>query len=216
MSGAHLDSVPAGPGINDNGSGPATLLETAVHLGAAPAVPNAVRFAFWGGEEEGLIGSTNYVASLAEPDRNKIALYLNLDMVGSPNPGYFAYDGDNSDNTGAGPGPEGSATIERVLVEQLKAKGVDAEGTDFDGRSDYGPFIAAGVPSGGLFTGAEEPKTPEQAQRWGGTAGQPDDHCYHQACDRIENVDRTALDRNVDAFAGTIGRFALSTDGIPA
>jgi Zn-dependent M28 family amino/carboxypeptidase len=216
MAGAHLDSVPAGPGINDNGSGTATLLETAVRLGGAPAVTNAVRFAFWGAEEEGLIGSTRYVMGLSEADRLKIALYLNLDMVASPNAAYLAYDGDNSDNVGAGPGPEGSATVERVLLDQLAAAGVAGEGTDFDGRSDYGPFIAAGIPAGGLFTGAEEPKTAEQAQKWGGTAGQPDDPCYHQACDRVDNIDRTALDRNVDAFAGTIGRFALSTDGIPA
>lgn len=94
--------------------------------------------------------------------------------------------------------------------------GLATDPTAFDGRSDYGPFIAADIPAGGLFTGAEEPKTPEQAQRFGGTAGQPDDPCYHQACDRVDNIDRTALDRNVDAFAGTIGRFALSTDGIPA
>jgi Zn-dependent M28 family amino/carboxypeptidase len=216
MAGAHLDSVPAGPGINDNGSGTAALLETAVRLGGAPAVTNAVRFAFWGAEEEGLVGSTSYVTKLAEADRLKIALYLNLDMVGSPNAAYLAYDGDNSDNVGAGPGPEGSATVERVLLEQLAAAGVAGEGTDFDGRSDYGPFIAAGIPAGGLFTGAEEPKTAEQAQKWGGTAGQPDDPCYHQACDRTSNIDRTALDRNVDAIAGTIGRFALSTEGVPA
>lgn len=216
MAGAHLDSVPAGPGINDNGSGTAALLETAVRLGAAPAVVNAVRFAFWGAEEEGLIGSTRYVAGLSDADRQRIALYLNLDMVGSPNAAYLAYDGDNSDNEGAGPGPEGSATVERVLLEQLAAAGVTGEGTDFDGRSDYGPFIAAGIPAGGLFTGAEEVKTPEQAQRWGGEAGQPYDRCYHQACDRVDAIDRTALDRNTDAVAGTIGRFALSTEGVPA
>jgi Zn-dependent M28 family amino/carboxypeptidase len=216
MAGAHLDSVPAGPGINDNGSGVATLLETAVRLRGAPAVTNAVRFAFWGAEEEGLIGSTSYVTGLSAADRLKIALYLNLDMVASPNAAYLAYDGDNSDNVGAGPGPEGSATVERVLLDQLAAAGVRGEGTDFDGRSDYGPFIAADIPAGGLYTGAEEAKTPEQAQRWGGTAGQPYDRCYHQACDRLDRLDRTALDRNVDAVAGTIGRFALSTDGIPA
>jgi Zn-dependent M28 family amino/carboxypeptidase len=156
------------------------------------------------------------VQGLSEADRLRIALYLNLDMVASPNAAYLAYDGDNSDNVGAGPGPEGSATVERVLLEQLAAAGVAASGTDFDGRSDYGPFIAVDIPSGGLFTGAEEVKTPEQAQRWGGTAGQPYDRCYHQACDRIDGIDRTALDRNVDAVAGTIARFALSTEGIPA
>ena len=216
MAGAHLDSVPAGPGINDNGSGTATLLETAVKLGGAPAVANAVRFAFWGAEEEGLVGSTAYVGDLSPADRQRIALYLNLDMVGSPNPVYLAYDGDDSDRTGAGPGPDGSATVERVLLEQLAAVGVQGQGTDFDGRSDYGPFIEAGIPSGGLFTGAEEPKTPEQAKVFGGTAGKAADPCYHQACDRIDNVDRTALDRNVHAFAGALGRFALSTDGLPA
>jgi len=179
-------------------------------------VTNAVRFAFWGAEEEGLIGSTAYVGGLGEADREKISLYLNLDMVGSPNAGYLAYDGDNSDNEGAGPGPEGSATVERVLLEQLSSTGVAATGTDFDGRSDYGPFVAVGIPSGGLFTGAEEIKTPEQAQRWGGTAGQPFDPCYHQACDRIDTIDRTALDRNTDAVAGSVGRFALSTEGVPA
>jgi Zn-dependent M28 family amino/carboxypeptidase len=216
MAGAHLDSVPEGPGINDNGSGTAALLETAVHLGGAPAVANAVRFAFWGAEEEGLIGSTRYVEGLADADRQRIALYLNLDMVGSQNAGYLAYDGDDSDREGAGPGPEGSATVERVLLEQLASVGVTGAGTDFDGRSDYGPFIAAGIPAGGLFTGAEETKTPEQAQAWGGTAGQPYDSCYHQACDRTDRIDRVALDRNVDVTAGAIARFALSTEGIPA
>lgn len=212
MAGAHLDSVPDGPGINDNGSGTAALLETAVRLGASPPTANAVRFAFWGAEEVGLVGSTSYVDELAEADRKRIALYLNLDMVASPNAGYLIYDGDDSDAEEAGPGPAGSAVIERVLAEGLAAAGVTAtEGTDFDGRSDYGPFVDVGIPSGGLFTGAEDTKTAEQAQRWGGTADAPFDPCYHDACDRIDAVDRTALDRNVDAVASALARFALST-----
>ena len=214
MAGAHLDSVAEGPGINDNGSGSATLLEVATQLGPTPPVTNAVRFAFWGAEEEGLLGSTAYVQGLDEADRGRIALYVNLDMVGSPNAGYYVYDGDNSDNVGAGPGPNGSATLERVLVESLAAAGAPAAGTDFDGRSDYGPFIEAGIASGGLFTGASEPMSAEDAQRWGGDAGKPHDACYHQACDRIDTIDRTALDRNADATAATLARFALSTDGL--
>jgi Zn-dependent M28 family amino/carboxypeptidase len=214
MAGAHLDSVPEGPGINDNGSGTAALLETAVRLGGAPPVANAVRFAFWGAEEIGLVGSSEYVESLAEPDRERIALYLNVDMVASPNAAYFAYDGDDSDGQGAGPGPAGSGAIERVLVEGLAAAGVRAEGTDFSGRSDYGPFIEVGIPSGGLFTGAEVLKTPEQAQLWGGTAGVAYDPCYHQACDRTDNIDRAALDRNLDALAVAVARFALSTEAL--
>jgi Zn-dependent M28 family amino/carboxypeptidase len=214
VAGGHLDSVPEGPGINDNGSGSAALLETAVRLGGSPAVANAVRFAFWGAEEVGLVGSTKYIAGLAEPDRERIALYLNFDMVASPNTGYLVYDGDDSAREGAGPGPAGSAAIERVLVEGLAAAGVTAGDTDFTGRSDYGPFIEAGIPAGGIFTGAEDTKTPEQAQMWGGTAGEPYDPCYHQACDRIDNVDRVALDRNTDAVAVAVARFALSTEAL--
>jgi Zn-dependent M28 family amino/carboxypeptidase len=216
VAGAHLDSVPEGAGVNDNGSGVASLLETAVRLGGSPPVANAVRFGFWGAEEVGLVGSTSYVQGLPEQERDRIALYLNLDMVASPNAGYLVYDGDDSDRVGAGPGPAGSAAVERALVEGLAAAGVSALGTDFTGRSDYGPFIEAGIPAGGLFTGAEEIKTPEQAQRWGGTAGQAYDPCYHQACDRLDTVDRAALDRNTDAFAAAVARFALSTEELTA
>lgn len=155
MTGAHLDSVPEGPGINDNGSGSAGQLEMALALGSAPPVTNAVRFAWWGAEESGLIGSTTYVGGLTPEARRDIAVLLNTDMIGSPNPAYFAYDGDNSDNIGAPPGPTGSDGIERTLTSALGATEVQARGTDFDGRSDYGPFVAAGIPSGGLFTGAE-------------------------------------------------------------
>lgn len=216
MAGAHLDSVPEGPGINDNGSGSAALLETAVRLGATRPLTNTVRFAFWGAEEVGLVGSTEYVTALPEPDRARIAAYLNFDMVASPNAGYLVYDGDDSDREGAGPGPAGSAAIERLVVEGLAAAGVAADGTDFSGRSDYGPFIERGIPAGGIFTGAEDVKSPTQAQAWGGLAGAPYDPCYHQACDRLDNVDRVALDRNTDAIAATIARLALSTEILAA
>jgi Zn-dependent M28 family amino/carboxypeptidase len=216
VAGAHLDSVPEGPGVNDNGSGVAALLETAVHLGSAPPVTNAVRFAFWGAEEVGAAGSSTYVEGLADEERARIALYLNLDVVASPNPGYLVLDGDDSDHVGEGPGPKGSGVVERVLVEGLAAAGVTADGTDLSGRSDYRPFLEAGIPSGGLFTGAGEVKTPEQAQRRGGTAGQAHHPCHHQACDRIDTVDRTALDRSTDAIASAVVRFALSTEELTA
>jgi Zn-dependent M28 family amino/carboxypeptidase len=217
MAGAHLDSVPEGPGINDNGSGVAALLETAVQLGGSPPVANAVRFAFWGAEEVGILGSTSYVHELPASERARIAAYLNLDMIASPNTAYLVYDGDDSDREGAGPGPPGSATIERVLVDGLAAAGAPSpSGADFDGRSDFRPFLAAGIPSGGLFTGAEKLKTPEEAHRFGGAAGAPYDPCYHQACDRIDTIDRTALDRNTDAIAAAVARFALSTKELAA
>lgn len=176
MAGAHLDSVAEGPGINDNGSGVAAVLETAVQLGNSPQVHNAVRFGFWGAEELGLIGSRNYVESLNIDALKNIALYLNFDMLASPNPGYFTYDGDQSlplDSRGQPVVPEGSAGIERLLVAYLKLAGKTAQDTAFDGRSDYDGFTLAGIPSGGLFAGAEVKKTDEQAKLWGGTANEP-------------------------------------------
>ncbi|MFF5991435.1 M28 family metallopeptidase [Prauserella flavalba] len=214
MAGAHLDSVTEGPGINDNGTGSAALLETALQLGGKPKVNNAVRFAWWSAEEFGLVGSTHYVNSLSFEQQLDIALYLNFDMVGSPNAGYFAYDGDDSDGEGAGAGPYGSAQIEQSFIDALATRGIEPEGTDFDGRSDYGEFIAVGIPAGGLFTGAEGVKTEEQAAKWGGEAGAAYDPCYHQACDNLGNVDRLALDRNADAIARVAAKYAISTEEV--
>lgn len=215
MLGAHLDSVPAGPGINDNGSGSAALLEIANKLGPNPKVNNQVRFGWWGAEELGLLGSEYYVEHLTFEQQLDIALYLNFDMIGSPNAAYFVYDGDNSDAVGAGPGPYGSAQIEQTFTdffaEQLQ---VPTQGTDFTGRSDYGGFITAGIPAGGLFTGAEGIKTPEQAALWGGTAGIAYDPCYHAVCDNLGNVNRQALDRNLDAAAWATGVYGHSTEDV--
>ena len=148
-------------------------------------MPNKVRFALWGAEESNLVGSTYYVNNLPQAERDKIALYLNFDMIGSPNHVFFIYDGDNSDGVGARAGPTGSDAIEKTFETYYTWKDLPFKGTDFSGRSDYGPFIAAGVdiPSGGLFTGAEGIKTAEEVTLWGGTAGQQYDPCYHLACD---------------------------------
>ncbi len=213
--GGHLDSVEQGPGINDNGSGAAGLLELATRLGPAPPVHRAVRFAWWGAEEIGLLGSKAYVEGLEDEARRSLGLYLNIDMIGSPNPGYFVYDGDDSARDGAGPGPRGSAELERTLADFLAARGVPPEPTDLDGSSDYAPFLDLGVPVGGLFSGANAVKTPEQAARWGGRAGQPFDPCYHRACDDLSNIDLPALDRHLDALAWTVGRYASVTGATP-
>jgi Zn-dependent M28 family amino/carboxypeptidase len=205
MAGAHLDSVQRGPGINDNGSGSAAILETAIQM-AKVKPRNKLRFAWWGAEESGLVGSTAYVAGLSTEDKAKIALYLNFDMVGSPNHVFFIYDGDDSDLTGA------PAVFERYFTQ----RGIAFAGTDFTGRSDYGPFIAQGIPAGGLFTGAEGIKTPAQAAIWGGTAGQQYDPCYHLACDTYANNNDYALDVNSDAAAYAVLQFAMSTQDVNA
>ncbi|UQX01185.1 M28 family metallopeptidase [Streptomyces sp. RerS4] len=219
--GAHLDSVPEGPGINDNGSGSAGLLEVALKLadegankkdankkdkGKQPA--NKVRFAWWSAEELGLLGSEHYVAQLSDRQKKDIALYLNFDMIASPNPAQFVYDGDDSDKTGEGAGPAGSAQIEALINGFLDRKGIPHEGSDFDGRSDYGPFIANGIPAGGTFTGAEGIKTPEQAKRYGGTAGAAYDPNYHGAGDDLRNLDLKAFDTNLDVIAHAVGTYA--------
>ena len=215
MAGGHLDSVQRGPGINDNGSGSAVLLEVAEQMAKVKS-RNMVRFAWWGAEEAGLIGSTAYVNGLSQAEKDRIALYLNFDMVGSPNHVFFIYDGDDSDAVGAGPGPGGSAQIEKTFERFYTARDIPFKGTDFSGRSDYGPFIANGIPSGGLFTGAEGIKTAAEAVLWGGTAGVAYDPCYHQACDTYANNNDTALDVNSDAIAYATLQYAMSTSDVNA
>lgn len=230
MAGAHLDSVAEGAGINDNGTGSAALLETAIRMrGTQPR--QAVRFAWWGAEEIGLLGSEHYVAQLTKSERERIALYLNFDMIGSPNPITAIYDGDDSSDT-AEPGtiPRGSRQIEKVFERFYTQRGERFEDSTFDGRSDYGPFIEVGIPAGGIFTGAEELKTARQARRYGGVAGAPLDPCYHEACDTVRydgaedgdlydrlredyrligNVNADVLDLNSDALAAAIARYAF-------
>jgi Zn-dependent M28 family amino/carboxypeptidase len=211
MGGAHLDSVLAGPGINDNGSGTAALLEVAVQLGKLPP-KNKLRFAWWGAEELGLLGAEHYVTNLSPEQQADIALYLNYDMVASTNFAYKIYDGDDSDVVGSPAGPPGSDEIEKTFERYFDVLRLDHVGTDFDGRSDYGPFIAVGIPSGGLFTGAEGIKTAEEAEMFGGEAGVAYDQCYHQGCDTIENINDTALAVNTGAIAHSALTYAFSND----
>ncbi|HVM11870.1 MAG TPA: M28 family metallopeptidase, partial [Actinomycetota bacterium] len=214
MAGAHLDSVTAGPGINDNGSGSAAILETAIQMAKVKPF-NTIRFAWWSAEESGLIGAREYVTSLTQAERDKIALYLNFDMVGSPNFVRFVYDGDNSAELPSGvAGPAGSETIEQLFVDYFASQGLESAPTPFNGRSDYGPFIDVGIPAGGLFTGAEGIKTAAQADIYGGLAGVAFDPCYHAACDDYENNSDLGLDQMSDAIAHSIITYAQSTTAI--
>ncbi|MFC9969764.1 M28 family metallopeptidase [Spirillospora sp. NPDC127200] len=210
--GAHLDSVHDGAGINDNGSGSAAILAIAQKVGklGKKNIKNKVRFAWWGAEEAGLLGSYHYVGSLSAAERAKIALNLNYDMLGSTNYVRFVYDGDDSMGTGTNP-PAGSGAIEKTFVDYFAGRGLKSEPTAFDGRSDYGPFIEQGIPAGGLFSGAEGIKTAEQARIYGGKAGQPYDPCYHATCDTMKNISWTGLDQFTDAAAFATQKFAKST-----
>ncbi len=210
MVGAHLDSVSTGPGIQDNGSGSAAILDVAEAMRKVKPT-NTVRFAWWGAEESGLVGSNYYVDNLTAEELDDIALYLNFDMVGSPNYVRFVYDGDGT----VGPvGPPGSGAIEALLTGFYSARGLASEPTSFDGRSDYGPFIAVGIPAGGLFTGAEGIKTAAQVAVYGGTAGAQYDPCYHLACDTFANVSLEVLDLNSDSIAFATLTYAMDTSSV--
>ncbi len=211
--GAHLDAVPEGPGIQDNGSGSMANLEIARQMAALDIRPtNQVRFIWFSAEEAGLLGSQYYVDRLSTRQIKDIAVMLNFDMIASPNFVRFIYDGDGSATGTAG--PNGSKVAEGVFADYFASQGLATEPTAFDGRSDYGPFIAVGIPASGLFTGAEDIKTAQEAAIYGGTAGVAYDVCYHQACDTIANINLTALDQLSDAAAHAVYAFAMTTAAV--
>jgi Zn-dependent M28 family amino/carboxypeptidase len=217
MLGAHLDSVAEGPGINDNGSGSAAILETAVQLAASGALNNQVRFAWWGAEEVGLVGSTHYVDDLAanEPEAlDQIATYLNFDMVASPNYVISVYDADQSTFEAPVEVPEGSIATEKALTDYFDASGQAWIDTAFDARSDYNAFILNGVPASGLFTGADDIKTAEQAALFGGVVGEQHDQQYHQPGDDITNINEDALGIMAGAIASVTASLANDTSAI--
>ncbi|KAJ9477267.1 Aminopeptidase Y [Pseudozyma hubeiensis] len=212
MLGAHSDSVVAGPGINDNGSGSIALLTIAKQL-TKYSVNNAVRFAWWSAEEYGLLGAEHYVEQLSQAQKDQIRIYLNFDMISSPNYVLSVHDGDGS--TFNEPGPAGSAQAEAMFFDYFKnvAKKPLIEGP-FDGRSDYGPFLDAGIAAGGLDTGAEGLKTEEEARLFGGTAGVAYDPNYHQVGDTVDNLAMDAFEVNAKAIAHAVATYSTSFDSL--
>jgi Zn-dependent M28 family amino/carboxypeptidase len=213
MAGAHLDSVPEGPGINDNGSGSAALIDLAENLGNHRP-QNTLRFAWWGAEEIGLVGSTQYVEGLSAAERDRIALYLNFDMIGSPNYIFQVYDADQSTFEAPVDVPEGSEAIEDLFESFYTLRNEPYDDSAFDGRSDYQAFIENDIPSGGLFTGAEVEKTAAQQAIWGGVTGEQFDPCYHASCDTVDNFNRNALTENADSVAFAVLTYAHSTEDV--
>jgi Zn-dependent M28 family amino/carboxypeptidase len=208
MLGGHLDSVIDGPGINDNGSGTMAILEIAREVAAAMAGPAAgtspwkVRVAFWTGEELGLWGSSAYVQSLDGAAIDAIEAYLNFDMIGSPNGVRLVYD------ASGGPRPTEAATLTGLFGRAFERAGLLWQSAALGGSSDHFVFEQAGIAVGGLFSGANEPKTASQADLFGGTAEAPNDPCYHLACDTVDNVDPVLLEQMARAAAWVVGALA--------
>jgi len=217
VAGAHLGSAQHSPGINDDGSGVAAVLETAAQLGGSPTVTNAVRFAFWGSDESGVEGPTKYVAGLDKEHVADIAMYLNFDMLASQNAGYFTYDGDQSGQPSpaipAASVPPGSAGVERTFAGYLNLAGVRPADMPLSRAGDYGPFLAAGIPIGGITTGASQPKSAVQARLWGGKEGVAFDPNYRTPRDGIDNVNSETLGITGPAVAFAVGTYAASIDG---
>jgi len=202
MLGAHLDSVVAGPGMNDNGTGVATLLALAERLVESPDPDRTVRLAFWGAEEGGPFGSQAYVDALAPDQRQRIVAYLNFDMLGSTNFIRFVYDEPSA--------AEGSEAITALFAAYFEDAGLAWEPIDLSGHSDHGAFVMAGIPTGGLFSGGRELKTDAQAAAFGGTPGAPSDPCSDAACDSIGNVNDLILDQMADAAAHAVATLAAA------
>ena len=209
MLGAHLDSVMDGPGMNDNGSGTMTVLEIARQLAAIPGGPGVeggggwkVRFAFWAGEELGLFGSFQYTGELGPEGASVIEAYLNLDMIGSTNAVRQVYDGSATTR------PAESGAITDLFARALDGAGLAWEPTAVGAASDHFPFDQAGVPVGGLFSGANDLKTEAQVQIFGGFSGVQADPCYHLGCDTVDNIDAVTLEQLARAAAWVTGALA--------
>lgn len=206
--GAHSDSVAEGPGINDDGSGTISLLEVAKQL-TNYKVNNAVRFAWWAAEEEGLLGSYAYANSLSPLENSKIRLFMDYDMMASPNYEYQVYDANNVDH------PNGSGDLKDLYIDWYTQHGLNYTLVPFDGRSDYVGFIDNGIPAGGIATGAEVIKTKKGQAKFGGEAGKAFDPCYHQLCDDLSNPDYEAWVINTKLIAHSVAVYAKSLDEFP-
>lgn len=197
--GAHSDSVAAGPGINDDGSGTISLLTVAKQL-TNFKINNAVRFAWWAAEEEGLLGSNYYVSNLTAEENSQIRLFMDYDMMASPNYEYQIYDGSNSIN------PNGSEELKNLYIDFYESKGLNWTLIPFDGRSDYVGFIENGIPAGGVAAGAEGLNTEN---------GEVLDKCYHLLCDDLTNIAWDAFLINTQLIAHSVATYAESLEGFP-
>ncbi|MFE2930729.1 M20/M25/M40 family metallo-hydrolase [Streptomyces sp. NPDC059278] len=182
MTGAHLDSVKEGPGINDNGSGSAAVLATALQVAKTGLKPERhLRFAWWGAEEPGLIGSAQYVRKLSAAERRRIDVYLNFDQAGSRNTRQWLVIHDDE---------HGETEAQQAFEAWFAERSIPT----FDigvGGSDHESFGNAGIPSSGFSTGISD--------------------CIHEACDDLSNVDPKTERTSTEAIVGVLWKLAATT-----
>ncbi|HEX5740086.1 MAG TPA: M28 family peptidase [Pilimelia sp.] len=141
--GAHLDGVPAGPGINDDGSGSAALIAVAEQVAKSDLRPTKrLRLGWWGAEELGLVGSAHYTRNLPAEDRTKIDVYLNFDMVGAKG------------TTTWGVYKQGP-TYNAMWKEYFRGKNIGTRDVDYGNRSDHGSFMRINVAVSGIGSGSD-------------------------------------------------------------
>ncbi len=200
LIGAHLDSAPGSPGINDAAAAGAALLEMALRLRDPAIAPaprtHAVRFAWWSSAAAHAPGATHYAYTLAPADVFRIAAYLDADDLASRNHVSAVLDG--------------AARIEQPLRRYLRDRGDGSVTWPVTGDVDAHPFAAFGLPVGGVSGGSHGHKTRAEQRRFGGTAGQPYDPCHRLPCDDMSNLDHDALALHTDALAWTAGRLAAA------
>ena len=215
MLGAHLDSVREGPGINDNASGVAGVLTVAKGLANHDRdVDNKVRIGIWGAEEVGLVGSTHYVESLSQEELGKITSYLNYDMIGSDNYVVTVLDGNSGypDTQGYVKVPEGSVELEKLYTDYFDSVDQPYINASVSGRSDYQAFMEAGIPIGGVNSGADEVKTATTAKMFGGEAGKQADTNYHTINDTLENVNVDSVNAIAPSMANASYQLAYTDE----
>ena len=189
--GAHLDSVPEGPGINDDGSGTATLLAQAQELASGRYKPRQkIRFAWWGAEENGLVGSSYYARNLSDKEAAKIDVMLDYDMLASANYILGVYDGDGDD-------PEEGVDTRPARRARARSRTSSTTGSRRRAARRQGrvrrPLRLRRLhqprhPVGRHLRRRRGRQDAQQEQWYGGAAGSWYDPCYHQICDNLMTV----------------------------
>ncbi|MBY0097139.1 M28 family peptidase [Mesobacillus maritimus] len=185
LVGAHHDSVPGGPGANDDASGVSAVLELARVIAKMPT-DTELRFVTFGAEEKGLLGSYHYAGSLSEAEADRIVAHFQMDMIGARDAG-----GDH---------PAGGLIMYTIdgkknLVTDLASAAGARTAADYPipygqlGRSDHQPFHELGIPAALFIHSPLEP--------W-----------YHSPEDTLDKIDKNKLQEAAEIVGASVYQIA--------